>query len=270
MKTGYDQFFKKAKETSPKTVKEILRDYPKNQNIKKLKKSTTAKAKFPILSLLGFLVIGLVVFFAIDQSDKVENFLKKIEISVGVALAEESSAGSNKKEEPTSTKTEGKESGQSDKKSAASDENKKNVNAEVKPDEADYLFKLSERNKQLDQREEELKKLESEIAKQKEDLDSKLKKLEETRQKISTALEEKIKADDSKVETLVQMYSNMKAQQAAKVFETLDEELVIEILGRMKKKSAADILNLIKPEKAQIFAERYVGYRRAPANNKDK
>jgi flagellar motility protein MotE (MotC chaperone) len=33
----------------------------------------------------------------------------------------------------------------------------------------------------------------------------------------------------------------------------------------MKKKTAADILNLIKPEKAQIFAERFTGYR-APAN----
>jgi flagellar motility protein MotE (MotC chaperone) len=56
----------------------------------------------------------------------------------------------------------------------------------------------------------------------------------------------------------------MKPQQAAKVFETLDEDLVIEILGRMKKKNAADILNLVKPEKAQILAERYAGYR-APA-----
>lgn len=266
MKTGYDQFFKKAKETSQKTVKEILRDYPKTQNKKSLKKSTETKAKFPLLSFLGFLVIGVGVYFAIEQSEKIENFFKKIEISVGVALAEESGASSAKKEEPSNTKIEGKD----EKKSISSDDSKKNVNAEAKPDEADYLFKLAERNKQLDQREEDLKKLESEIAKQKEELDSKLKKLEETRQKISTALEEKIKADDSKVETLVQMYSNMKAQQAAKVFETLDEELVIEILGRMKKKNAADILNLIKPEKAQIFAERYVGYRRAPASSKEK
>jgi len=270
MKTGYDQFFKKAKETSPKTVKEVLRDYPKHQILKKQKKSTATKTKFPIFSFFSFLVIGVGIFFAVDQSEKIENFLKKIEISVGVALAEESSAGSNKKEELTGAKNDEKETSKDEKKSINTDENKKNVNAEVKPDEADYLFKLSERSKQLDQREEDLKKLESEIAKQKEELDSKLKKLEETRQKISTALEEKIKADDSKVETLVQMYSNMKAQQAAKVFETLDEELVIEILGRMKKKSAADILNLIKPEKAQIFAERYVGYRRAPASSKEK
>jgi flagellar motility protein MotE (MotC chaperone) len=64
---------------------------------------------------------------------------------------------------------------------------------------------------------------------------------------------------------LVQVYSNMKPNQAAKVFETMDEDLVIEILGRMKKKNAADILNLVKVDKAQKFSERYAGYR-TPAN----
>ena len=70
-------------------------------------------------------------------------------------------------------------------------------------------------------------------------------------------------ADDKKVETLVQVYSNMKPQQAAKVFETMDEDLAVEIMGRMKKKNAAEIMNLIKPEKAQIFSEKYAGYKRS-------
>jgi flagellar motility protein MotE (MotC chaperone) len=63
------------------------------------------------------------------------------------------------------------------------------------------------------------------------------------------------------------MYSNMKAPQAAKVFETMDEDLAVEILGRMKKKNAADIMNLLKPEKAQILSEMFAGYkRRTPAS----
>ncbi len=53
----------------------------------------------------------------------------------------------------------------------------------------------------------------------------------------------------------------MKPNQAAKIFETMDEDLVIEILTKMKKKTAADILNLIKVEKAQLFAEKFAGYR---------
>jgi flagellar motility protein MotE (MotC chaperone) len=230
MKTGYDQFFKKAKETSK--VKNTLgsRKFQKT-NYKK-------KSKFPMMQLFAFALTSILGFFVFENSDKIEQQLKRIEIGFMTAQAEE-------KPHVDETVTAAKVVTQ----------------AEVKPDEADYLFKLADRKKQLDIREEELNKYAAEISKQKEEIEAKLKKLEETRQKISTALEDRIKTNDAKVETLVQMYSNMKSQQAAKVFETLDEDLVIEILSRMKKKVAADILNLIKPEKAQILAERYAGYR---------
>ena len=192
-----------------------------------------------------FAVVALLGLFIFDHSDEVEQQLKKVEIGLNFAQAEE---------KPAAHAAEAKK----DEKPSA---DAKSVAVEAKPDESDYLFKLGERKKQLDVREEELNKYAAEIAKQKDEIEAKLKKLEETRAKISTALEDKIKADDSKVDTLVQMYSNMKPQQAAKVFESLDEDLVIEILSRMKKKSAADILNLVKAEKAQVLAERYAGYR---------
>jgi flagellar motility protein MotE (MotC chaperone) len=34
----------------------------------------------------------------------------------------------------------------------------------------------------------------------------------------------------------------------------------------MKKKNAADIMNLLKPEKAQTISEKYAGYKRTPAS----
>lgn len=60
----------------------------------------------------------------------------------------------------------------------------------------------------------------------------------------------------------MQLYSSMKPQQAAQVFETIDEDLAIEIISKMKKKNAAEILNLVKPEKAKLFSEKYAGYKR--------
>jgi flagellar motility protein MotE (MotC chaperone) len=57
----------------------------------------------------------------------------------------------------------------------------------------------------------------------------------------------------------------MKPQQAAKVFETIDEDLAVEVLTKMKKKSAADILNLLKADRAQSLSEKYAGYKRKPA-----
>jgi flagellar motility protein MotE (MotC chaperone) len=246
MKTGYDQFFQKAKEASNLKSQVDLKKLQskKQQSISKTKK----KSKFPIVQFFSFAMVALGALALFEHSEDIEKQLRRIDIGFSVASAEEKSHEPQKNEH-------------ADKKDEKPTEGKAEAKVEAKPDETDYLFKLSERKKQLDLREEELNRYAAEIAKQKEDIEAKLKKLEETRSKISTALEDKIKTDDAKVDTLVQMYSNMKAQQAAKVFETLDEDLVIEILSRMKKKNAADILNLVKPEKAQVLAERYAGYR---------
>ena len=240
MKTGYEQHFKKVKQTVKAPASTVR--VPKNSTAASSKKEKK-KSSFPLMPLFSFIVIAGSGLLFLENFDSVETYFKKIEFSMGTAQAQEAKATP-----PTLAGATGPEI--------------KSMPVEPKKlDDAEYLFKLADRKKQLDQREEELNKLAEQIEKQKAEITDKLNKLEETRVKISTALQEKIKVDDTKVETLVQMYSNMKPVQAAKVFETLDEDLVIEILGRMKKKSAADILNLIKPEKAQIFAERYTGYR---------
>lgn len=245
MKTGYDQHFKKIKQTANAPLQNVK---TKTQGAGiSLPRRSEKKQSFPVMPLFSFLMIAGAGLLFLENFDSVESYLKNIEISMGTAYAEENKAV---EAVPAAAPVA----------AAATAAEATAVDAK-KVDDSDYLFKLAERKKQLDQREEELNKLAERIEKQKAEISEKLAKLEETRAKISTALEERIKSDDGKVETLVQMYSNMKPQQAAKVFETLDEDLVIEILGRMKKKNAADILNLIKPEKAQVFAERYTGYR---------
>ncbi|AGH96357.1 MotE family protein [Pseudobdellovibrio exovorus] len=246
MKTGYDQHFKKMKQTPQTSATQVKTKSSSSvaNNRRKEKKS------FPVMPLFSFMLIAAAGLLFLENFDSVESYFKKIEISVGTAQANETTNAQPVEATPVVP--------------AGTVDKVPTVDAK-KVDDTDYLFKLAERKKQLDQREEELNKLAEKIEKQKVEIAEKLQKLEETRARISTALEEKIRDDDTKVDTLVQMYSNMKPQQAAKVFETLDEDLVIEILGRMKKKNAADILNLIAPEKAQVFAERYTGYR-APAS----
>ncbi len=246
MKTGYDQFFKKAKQTAAVQSR--------SQSIRNLKQKSKPKRKFPVTQLGIFLLFGLGGIASLDHLDEIEAQFKKIDITMGMAHAQDKVSPAEMKESLSDAKF-------LTPVGAAAPETSK----EKKPDDADYLFKLAERKKTLDQREEDLNKMAAEIEKQKLEIEQQVKKIEETRAKISSVLEEKIKTDDAKVDTLVQMYSNMKPQQVAKVFETLDEDLVIEILSRMKKKVAGDILNLVKPEKAQIFAERFAGYR-TPAN----
>ena len=251
-KNGYDQFFKEAKKNaqvqSPaKTISAVkLRE---NMQMKKSKKPSR---KFPVVQFIVFLLCGAVLFLAIENFDKIESTLQKVEIGLGVANAETVPASATAApSDAAPVVAEG---------AAPAVAASGTIRAEVE-DDSDYIYKLTERKRVLDQREEELNKKAAEIEAQKLVIEKKLTELEEYRVKISTMLQDRIKADDSKVETLVQVYTNMKPGQAAKIFETMDEDLVIDILSRMKKKSAAEILNLIKTEKAQAFAEKFAGYR---------
>jgi flagellar motility protein MotE (MotC chaperone) len=249
-RNGYDQFFKEAKKNAQANAPVKSISAAKLRENMQLKKSKKSSRKFPAMQFVLFVICGLGLFLAIENFDKIESTLQKVEIGLGVAEAQAVPASATESAAPAvaaaavsgSTTASG------------------TIRAEIE-DDSDYIYKLSERKRVLDLREEELNKKAAEIEAQKAVIEKKLVELEEYRTKISTMLQDRIKSDDGKVETLVQVYTNMKPSQAAKIFETMDEDLVIDILSRMKKKSAAEILNLIKTEKAQAFAERYAGYR---------
>jgi flagellar motility protein MotE (MotC chaperone) len=282
MKSGYDQFFKNARKTNIKThpqksketshpkinpnfttsskvnskefknEKDIVNQLRKNLSVKKTKKVQSVPWKLITISFAGVL-FGITGFLNLD---KIEKYLHRIEISIlGHAIAEEPKATqADKKATPAK---------ENDKEAAEQNQNQMApaVKKDFSQDEINHFSKLNERKKELDAREEELLKMEAELQNQKAELEEKIKNLEQTRKNISQVLEDRVQKDDKKVDTLVEFYSNMKPQQAAKIFETLDEDLAVEILGRMKKKNAAEILNLLKPEKAQVFSEKYAGYK---------
>lgn len=266
MKSGYDQFFKqvrknandgaikvqpsskpRASKVSQSEVAQQLRERVMTRTQMKRKKKASIPWKF-----VGFSFIGLVLaIVGMQYSPQLDAFIKRVEFSVmGIASAEEKSAPpAEAKKAANEDKPEAKTTGPTPAK-------------EYTQEELNHFAKLNDRKKELDAREEELARLESELQVQKSELDKKLEELKKTRREISSVLDEKVKADEKKVDALVQMYSNMKPQQAAKIFETMDDDLAIEILGRMKKKPAAEILNLVKAEKAQVLSEKYAGYRK--------
>lgn len=262
-KTGYDQFFKQAqkkaqteKPSSQVSIEALRKNISQNkahrQNIRQSK-------KFPLAQFIVFIICAGGLFYVIENFDHLEQVFQKIEIGLGEAQAETSA---NKTQKAEDKKTDLKEKGEASTEASGTEPTSGSMKAASSEiEDADYLYKLNERKKQLDAKEEELAKKAQEIEAQKLQVEAKLKELEEYRGKISSVLQERIKTDEAKLDTLVQVYTNMKPNQAAKIFETMDEDLVIEILSKMKKKTAADILNLIKTEKAQAFAEKYAGYR---------
>ena len=261
MKTGYDQFFKKAqkvaatnngkakpierkkiqfKDTNAMTEELRQRMHPKQQKRKVVKKSVPWKIVG--VSLVGVMVTAVCLW----KVDDIDRLVRRVEIDfLGTAHAEEAKPAEKAK--------------------AAEPEKKEEVSSakkEYSKEEIDHFSKLNDRKRELDAREEELARTEQELQEQRAQLEKRMTELEQTRKNISSVLEEKVQADDKKIDNLVQIYSNMKPQQAAKAFEDMDEGLAIEVLGRMKKKNAAEIMNLVKSEKVKILSEKYAGYKR--------
>lgn len=127
-------------------------------------------------------------------------------------------------------------------------------------DNANYIQHLDERKQALDEKEKQLKELEEKLQLEKVALEKKVEELEAKRRDIASKLESRVKEDEESLKKLVEMYSNMKPQNAAQVMVSLDEELAINVLKRMKKQNAGNILNFMPPQKAKLLSEKYTGY----------
>lgn len=144
-------------------------------------------------------------------------------------------------------------------KAPVKDQKSSKAAAEVS-DNTNYIQHLEERRQALDEKEKQLKELEEKLHQEKLALEKKVEELEAKRRDIASKLEGRVQQDEESVKKLVDVYSNMKPQSAAQVMATIDEELAISVLKRMKKQEAGNILNYMPPQKAKTLSEKYTGY----------
>jgi len=104
-------------------------------------------------------------------------------------------------------------------------------------------------------KQEELNRQEQDIKALQQDVDAKLMRLQELEAKLGRMLEEAKDTKDAKLKHLVDVYSNMKAQQAATVLESLDERIAVKILAGMRGRQAGEILTFVGAEKAARLSE---------------
>ena len=78
-----------------------------------------------------------------------------------------------------------------------------------------------------------------------------LSELKETEQRIKVATEQRDDAEAARFKSLVTMYENMKPRDAAKIFNGLDSDVLIEISSKIKPQQMADIMARMSPNVAQ-------------------
>lgn len=112
---------------------------------------------------------------------------------------------------------------------------------------------LSARRKKLDQREKELMTREALIRAAEQELDRKYQELATLRQEIEGLLQQQSEEEEARIASLVKIYENMKPKDAARIFDTLDLDVLVSVMSRMSERRLSPILASMNPERARTI-----------------
>lgn len=104
-------------------------------------------------------------------------------------------------------------------------------------------------------KQEELNRREQELLALQQQMQTRLEELRSLETRIQSMLKDADKVQDDKLRHLIDVYTNMKAKQAAAVLATLDENIAVRILAGMRGKQAGEILSYMQAEPAAKLSE---------------
>ena len=113
------------------------------------------------------------------------------------------------------------------------------------------LERLQERRQELERRARELDIREGLIADAEKRVESKLLQIKEGQQQLVTAEQKKEENEAARFKSLVTMYEAMKPRDAAKIFDRLDVNVLLQVAAMMNPRSMSEILALMTPDRAQ-------------------
>ena len=113
------------------------------------------------------------------------------------------------------------------------------------------LERLQQRREELDNRAHELDVREDLIKSAEKRMDAKIAELKQVEAQIKQATEDKDNAEKARLKGLVTMYENMKPRDAAKIFNGLDPNVLLQVAGLINPRTMADIAAQMSPDVAQ-------------------
>jgi flagellar motility protein MotE (MotC chaperone) len=134
------------------------------------------------------------------------------------------------------------------------------------PGERAVLERLQERRQELDSRTRELEMRESLLKAAEMRVEGRVSELKELEARVNIAVQNRSEADATLFKNLITMYENMKAKDAAKIFDRLELKVLVDVATQINPRRMSDILAQMSAE----AAERLTVELAARANGKDK
>ncbi len=119
------------------------------------------------------------------------------------------------------------------------------------PGERAVLERLQDRRQELDARAREMDIRENLLKATEKRLEARAAELKAIEARISGAAQKKEEAEAARFKNIVTMYENMKAKEAAKIFDRLDMKVLLEVSSQINARRMADILAQMSPEAAE-------------------
>ena len=113
------------------------------------------------------------------------------------------------------------------------------------------LQRLQQRRKQLDARSRDLDMRESLLKAAEKRVEARVSELKDLESKVKTAVGNRDKAQVQHFNSLVTMYETMRAKDAARIFDRLDINILVEVATKMKARSMSAIMAQMTPEAAE-------------------
>lgn len=114
------------------------------------------------------------------------------------------------------------------------------------------VFKdLSQRRADLESKERELTTREALLRAAEQELDRKYEELSQLRSQIEALLQQQSEEEIARIRSLVKIYETMKPKDAARIFDTLDLDILASVTSEMSERRLSPILAAMNPERAR-------------------
>jgi flagellar motility protein MotE (MotC chaperone) len=136
---------------------------------------------------------------------------------------------------------------------------------ETSSSDVDVLTSLAHRRAELDKRQHELEMRQNLLEAAEKRVDDKIADLKSLQKQIQTLLGMRDDAEQKQLTSLVKTYSSMKPRDAGRIFNDLDEDVLLGVASQMKPDALAPILAQMQSEAAQKLTVRLAQRLKAPA-----
>lgn len=117
--------------------------------------------------------------------------------------------------------------------------------------EIDLLQKLAERRVEIDARAREMETRQAMLAAAESRIQRKIEEFKALQATIESLVKTYDEQQNTKLQSLVKIYENMKPKDAARIFEELEMDVLLKVAERMKERSLAPIMAKMNPQRAR-------------------